>query len=100
MSKSSKPYLEELSRRVLIYDGAMGTSLDRYTLTADDFGGEAFFDGLPEVALPCLRSILRIRLKQAAGKIKRAALFLGKEFDMAKEALIVFKLLPIRLELA
>jgi len=33
-------YLAELARRVLIYDGAMGTSLDLYPLTADDFGGE------------------------------------------------------------
>jgi 5-methyltetrahydrofolate--homocysteine methyltransferase len=36
------PYLEALRQRVLIYDGAMGTSLDLYPLTADDFGGEQF----------------------------------------------------------
>ena len=34
------PYLAELQRRVLIYDGAMGTSFDQYPLTAEDFGGE------------------------------------------------------------
>ena len=33
------PYLEALSQRVLIYDGAMGTSIQRYHLTAEDFGG-------------------------------------------------------------
>jgi 5-methyltetrahydrofolate--homocysteine methyltransferase len=32
-------YLEALARRVLIYDGAMGTSIQRYPLTAADFGG-------------------------------------------------------------
>ena len=33
-------FLEELSRRVLVFDGAMGTSLQRYELTAADFGGK------------------------------------------------------------
>ena len=33
-------YLEALRQRVLIYDGAMGTSFDTYDLTAEDFGGE------------------------------------------------------------
>ncbi|HMI55874.1 MAG TPA: methionine synthase [Gemmatimonadaceae bacterium] len=35
------PYLQALSRRVLIYDGAMGTNIQRYNLSADDFGGKA-----------------------------------------------------------
>ncbi len=33
-------YLAALAERVLIYDGAMGTSLDLYPLTVEDFGGE------------------------------------------------------------
>jgi 5-methyltetrahydrofolate--homocysteine methyltransferase len=33
-------YLEALQSRVLIYDGAMGTSIDPYNLTAEDYGGE------------------------------------------------------------
>jgi 5-methyltetrahydrofolate--homocysteine methyltransferase len=32
-------YLDALSRGVLVYDGAMGTSIQRYKLTPDDFGG-------------------------------------------------------------
>ncbi|HEX5691316.1 MAG TPA: homocysteine S-methyltransferase family protein [Roseiflexaceae bacterium] len=32
-------YLEALKQRVLIYDGAMGTSIDTFNLTAEDFGG-------------------------------------------------------------
>jgi 5-methyltetrahydrofolate--homocysteine methyltransferase len=32
-------YLDALARRVLVYDGAMGTSIQRYNLTAGDFGG-------------------------------------------------------------
>jgi 5-methyltetrahydrofolate--homocysteine methyltransferase len=33
-------YLEALAQRVLVFDGAMGTSLQRYGLSAADFGGE------------------------------------------------------------
>jgi 5-methyltetrahydrofolate--homocysteine methyltransferase len=34
------PYLRELEKRVLIYDGAMGTSIQRFNLTPEDFGGK------------------------------------------------------------
>src|SRR5688500_1731790 len=37
---NSHSYLEALSNRVLIYDGAMGTNIQRYKLTAEDFGGK------------------------------------------------------------
>src|SRR5206468_627306 len=33
-------YLQELGRRVLFYDGAMGTSIQNYDLSAADFGGK------------------------------------------------------------
>src|SRR5881392_2774525 len=35
------PYLDALDKRVLIYDGAMGTNIQRYNLTPEDFGGKA-----------------------------------------------------------
>ncbi|HEX8393866.1 MAG TPA: methionine synthase [Longimicrobium sp.] len=35
------PYLAALDERVLVFDGAMGTSVQRYDLTAEDFGGAA-----------------------------------------------------------
>jgi 5-methyltetrahydrofolate--homocysteine methyltransferase len=35
------PYLATLRERVLVYDGAMGTSIQRFDLTAADFGGDA-----------------------------------------------------------
>src|SRR5215208_6751466 len=34
-------YLAELKRRVLVYDGAMGTNIQRYNLSAEDFGGKS-----------------------------------------------------------
>jgi len=37
--RSDSPYLRELAQRVLVFDGAMGTNLQRQALTADDFGG-------------------------------------------------------------
>src|SRR6266516_3385942 len=38
---TGSPYLQALQRRVLIYDGAMGTNIQRYNLSAEDFGGKA-----------------------------------------------------------
>jgi 5-methyltetrahydrofolate--homocysteine methyltransferase len=38
---SDSPYLHALRERVLIYDGAMGTSIQALDLGAADFGGPA-----------------------------------------------------------
>src|SRR3954463_11676495 len=34
-------YLDALKERVLVFDGAMGTNIQRYNLTPDDFGGRS-----------------------------------------------------------
>src|SRR5437764_14414594 len=34
-------YLDEMKRRVLVYDGAMGTNIQRYNLSAEDVGGKS-----------------------------------------------------------
>jgi 5-methyltetrahydrofolate--homocysteine methyltransferase len=41
MTDPGSPYLAALRERVLVFDGAMGTSIQRYDLTAADFGGDA-----------------------------------------------------------
>ncbi|HEU6449989.1 MAG TPA: homocysteine S-methyltransferase family protein, partial [Gemmatimonadaceae bacterium] len=41
-SSGSSPYLRALERGVLVYDGAMGTNIQRYKLGADDFGGASY----------------------------------------------------------
>ena len=46
--RSLSPYLEALRRRVLVFDGAMGTELQKKNLTAEDYGGEAY-EGCPEI---------------------------------------------------
>ncbi|HXU25063.1 MAG TPA: homocysteine S-methyltransferase family protein, partial [Tepidiformaceae bacterium] len=38
---TSSAYLAALADRVLVYDGAMGTNIQRYHLTPEDFGGKA-----------------------------------------------------------
>src|SRR5687767_6504347 len=40
-SKSGSAFLRALAQRVLIYDGAMGTSIQRFHLTPEDFGGKS-----------------------------------------------------------
>jgi 5-methyltetrahydrofolate--homocysteine methyltransferase len=42
LSATTSAYLDALDRGVLVFDGAMGTSIQRYHLSADDFGGKAF----------------------------------------------------------
>src|ERR1700737_3246535 len=37
----SSKYLDTLANRVLIFDGAMGTNIQGYQLTAQDYGGQA-----------------------------------------------------------
>jgi 5-methyltetrahydrofolate--homocysteine methyltransferase len=41
--KKKPTYLEALREHVLVYDGAMGTSIDTFNLTAADYGGEQTF---------------------------------------------------------
>ncbi|WP_042353828.1 methionine synthase [Bacillus rubiinfantis] len=37
-----RPFSEQLKKRILVMDGAMGTMLQQAELTADDFGGEQY----------------------------------------------------------
>lgn len=37
---TNRRYLDAIAERVLIYDGAMGTSIQALNLAAEDFGGE------------------------------------------------------------
>jgi len=38
---ANSAYLDALAKRVLVYDGAMGTNIQRHNPTPDDFGGKA-----------------------------------------------------------
>lgn len=39
---SNRRYLDAVQQRIVIFDGAMGTTIQRYALTAQDFGGEQY----------------------------------------------------------
>jgi 5-methyltetrahydrofolate--homocysteine methyltransferase len=61
------PYLHALRSRVLVFDGAMGTSLQSCSLTPDSYGGpqlEGWIDGLtlfsPDVVTGIHRSFLEV----------------------------------------
>ncbi len=41
MSTTASPYLAAIANRVIIYDGAMGTSIQRFNLSPEDFGGKS-----------------------------------------------------------
>jgi 5-methyltetrahydrofolate--homocysteine methyltransferase len=43
VTNSRSSYLAALEQRVLVYDGAMGTSIDTFNLTTEDYGGERTF---------------------------------------------------------
>ena len=40
---TNRSYLDATKERVLIFDGAMGTTLQTMDLTAEDYGGEEYF---------------------------------------------------------
>lgn len=63
-------YLEALKSHVLIYDGAMGTSIDDYDLTAEDYGGEATFGS---------RDYLVITRPDVIGNIHRSFMLAGAD---------------------
>ena len=53
-------YLRELDKRVLIFDGAMGTMLQLQNLTAADFGGERYLGCNDYLSLSSPQTISRI----------------------------------------
>ncbi len=63
-------YLDEVARRVLVYDGAMGTQIQNLGLSAADYGGEAY-DGCPK--------ILVVSRPDAIREIHRAYLAAGAD---------------------
>lgn len=63
-----RAFLDALEKRVLIYDGAMGTSLQDMKLTAEDYGGEQY-DGCPDY--------LNITKPEASAAVHRSFLEVG-----------------------
>ncbi len=65
---TNRRYLDALAQRVLVFDGAMGTSLQNQNLTAQDFGGEQYAG---------CNDYLVISQPQAVEKVHRSFLEVG-----------------------
>ncbi len=57
---TNRSYLDAVEERVLIFDGAMGTSLQEQNLTADDFGGESFFGCNDYLVITCPQAVEKV----------------------------------------
>jgi 5-methyltetrahydrofolate--homocysteine methyltransferase len=53
---TQSPFLERLRDRVLIYDGAMGTSIQKFSLTVDDYWGK---EGCSEILVLSRPDVIR-----------------------------------------
>ena len=72
MKNTSQPftnrrYLDAIDDHIVIFDGAMGTSIQSYDLTPDDYGGEAYQDCIdflvitrPDIIREIHESFLRV----------------------------------------
>ncbi len=67
---SKAPFSEQLQKRILVMDGAMGTMLQQENLSADDFGGEQY-EGCNEY--------LNITAPEVIAKIHREYLLAGAD---------------------
>src|SRR5512145_1892886 len=65
---TNRKYLDALVQKVLVFDGAMGTSLQVQDLTAEHFGGEQYFG---------CNDYLVISYPEAVEKVHRAFLETG-----------------------
>src|SRR3989304_3933536 len=63
-----RAFLDALTQRVLVYDGAMGTSLQTMNLTAEHYGGEQY-NGCPDY--------LNITYPEAPAAVHRSFLEVG-----------------------
>ncbi|MDF2856294.1 MAG: methionine synthase [Neobacillus sp.] len=98
-SMSKTPFTEQLKKRILVMDGAMGTMIQQADLTADDFGGEQY-DGCNEhlnLTSPAVISrIHREYLKAGADIIETntfgAASIVLDEYDLGFKAYEINKI--------
>lgn len=86
-----KTFLEALKERVIIFDGAMGTSVHKYNLTIDDYQG---CENCPEILVesrPDVISEIHASYYEAGCDVVETCTFGGSpvvlaEFDLAKRA--------------
>ena len=57
---TNRRYLDALAERVMIFDGAMGTSLQTQNLTAEHFGGERYNGCNDYLVISCPQAVERV----------------------------------------
>ncbi len=91
---TNRSFLDALSKKVLIYDGAMGTSLQKMNLTADDFGGEKLAGcndylviSKPEVVEAVHRSFLEVGVDVIETDTFRSNRITLKEYNLQNQVI-------------
>src|SRR5258708_12361009 len=82
-------FLEALAQRVLIFDGAMGTNIQRYQLTAQDYGGQAT-EGCNEYLLltkPSVIEEIHAGFLEAGCDVVETDSFMGSRLKLEQYAL-------------
>ena len=57
---TNRRYLDALEKKVLVFDGAMGTSLQLQNLTAEDFGGEQYNGCNDYLVISCPEAVEKV----------------------------------------
>ena len=87
-------YLDALNRKVLVFDGAMGTNLQKMSLTAEQFGGEQYNGcndylviSCPEVVEKIHRSFLEVGVDVIETDTFRSNRLTLGEYGLAKQVI-------------
>ena len=91
---TNRRYLDALNRKVLVFDGAMGTNLQKMSLTAEQFGGEQYNGcndylviSCPEVVEKIHRSFLEVGVDVIETDTFRANRLTLGEYGLAKQVI-------------
>ncbi len=95
---TNRRYLDALEKKVLVYDGAMGTSLQAQNLTAEHFGGERYNGcndylviSYPEAVEKVHRSFLEVGVDVIETDTFRSNRITMKEYDLQDRVIEINK---------
>ena len=88
-SFSSRRYLDAIANHVVIFDGAMGTSIQNQNLSPADFGGEQFQDCLDYLVISSPETIKRIHASflEVGCEVVETNTFRGNRLTLAEHGL-------------
>src|SRR5215208_5513687 len=91
---TNRKYLDALEKKVLVFDGAMGTSLQKQNLTAEHFGGEQYNGcndflviSYPEAVEKVYRSFLEVGVDVLETDTFRSNRITMKEYGLQERVL-------------